>query len=163
MFLFVNVLTSASFKVATGLSFLALLAFWIIWRGYFKNRNELTLSIPTLLEVISIVMTSVSILIPSTGAISIYYLSRINADQLPSAYPLGTVLIWLGLSLTVGIWNALSLGTQYPGGQDLTWKRDHIGHAVFFAAQGIFFFVGIVILTVFFVSTPVDVTDLLRK
>ena len=140
---------------------------WLVlafqWRSYFKQHAKATLAGGTLLEAISIGVTAVSILLPTTGALLIYYLSRITADRLQSAYPLITAIVFLGLSLFVGLWNTFSLATQYSGSTDVTWTKGQIGHILFFASQFIFFAAAVLVLSLFLAFNTLDVTDLLKK
>lgn len=160
---FLDVLTSSAAKWAAALFLAALALLWVAWSRYFKQASDLKLSVATLLEVISIGITSVSILLPAVGALLLYYLSRIPEEHLSTAYPLVVVIMTLGSSLFLGMWNAFSFGTQNRGGENLVWTRDHIGHALFFAGQGVLFFVSVIILTLFFLLTPLDVSGLLKQ
>src|SRR5688500_14256117 len=114
---------------------------WLVlvgqWRDHFKRHDKATLSGSTLLEASSLGVTAVSILLPTTGALLIYYLSRLTAESLHSAYPLITAIVLFGLSLFVGLWNTFSLATQYSG-TDVTWRKGQIGHILFFGSQFIF-------------------------
>jgi len=158
-----DVLKSWTAWVAAALALTAFVMLWVWWRAYFRRAAELRLSIAALLEAISIGVTSVSILLPTTGALLLYYLSQITADQLASAYPLLIALLCLGASLVVGIWNAFSLATQNPGGEQVTWRKDQIGYAIFFAAQCVFLFVGMIVILLFFAFTPFEISGLLKE
>ena len=143
-------------------SLVALGLLWFKWSSYFREHQKASLSIATLLEAVSIGVTGVSILLPSTGALLFYYLSLLTQENLSTTYPLVVTILFLSMSLLFGLWNAFSFSTEYSGGEAAIWTRDYIVHALFFAAQFVFFVVAVMILLFFFILTPLDVTDLLR-
>lgn len=142
---------------------IALIVLALLWHKHFQKETEAALSISTLLEAVSIGVTAVSILLPATAALLIYYLSRITKDALLTTHPLVVALFFLGGSLLIGLLNAFSFATEYPGGVKVIWTRTSWGRALWFGAQFILFATAVVMIVLFFLFTPVDVTDALNK
>lgn len=163
MLSFVEVMRSWAFVWGVAFSLLAIGFLWFQWHDYFGRQTEIRLSIATLLDAISIGVTGVSILLPASGALLFYYLSKITQDKLPTSYPLFAAIVFFGSSLFLGLLNAFSFSTQYPDGEGVVWTRRYLWHALFFASQFIFFAVAIAILVLFFIRTPLDVNGLLKQ
>lgn len=167
-------LLTSTISIVSILVWLALLvALWFLWTSYFKSLDErekktgekaiLKLNIANILAAISLGVTGVSILLPTTGAILLYYLGQITQAKLQSAYPLVLAIVFFALSLLLGLWNAFSVATQYPNGEKLEWDKRYKWHALFFAAQFVSLFVGVMLLLFFFLVAPLAVEDLLKK
>ena len=157
-----ELICSRYFLVATLLSLLFLGYVRWLWKRYFKESTEAKLDVGNLLAAISIGITAVSILLPSTGAILIYYLKSLSPPKLPTTYPLFVAVLFFGVSLLVGVWNAFALPTETPGGKEARWTSPSIAHILFFVTQFVLF-LSAIILVVWFFLHGLSVQDLMEK
>jgi len=132
---------------------------WWDWR----RTAKISLSSAAVFEVISISITAVSILLPTIGALLIYYLSRITPAEVSTAYPLIVAIGWFGLSLISGLWNAWTFITEKCIDGVMSFTKHPIAVIVWLSVQIVAFVVAVVVLTVFFLVTPLDISGLLKQ
>ena len=160
----VRELLSSGISIVAALLLLAgVVSLYCLWHSYFKANQSINLNIANLLSAISLGITGVSILLPTTGAILLFYLGQISSETISTSYPLLLAIFLFVFSLLFGLISAFSFSTQYPDGVKAEWTSDYKWHAVFFGAQFVWFFVGLLLVGWFFLTVPLSVTDLLQE